>query len=592
MPIVSRASTVPIFCSTRTIRSTGIRGATRRSRSARATKTSRSSSRSATRPATGATSWSTSRSRTRDVAAVLNEHFVAIKVDREERPDVDRVYMMFVQATTGAGGWPMSVWLTPELKPFFGGTYFPPTSRWGRPGSSICSSEIARVWRDERDKVLRVGRRRLDRPRRRGGAADGARRRPRRGAGRRADSHGVAQFAAGVRRAARRLRRCAEISAAVRAAVPAARARAHRRRAPRARWRWRRCGRWRSAACAITSAAASIATRSTATGACRTSRRCSTTRRSSCSRISKRRRSAATRSIAEVAEDTLDYVRRDLTDADGRLLLGRGRRQRAARSRPTRRGRTRRKARSTSGRDDEIGDAARRRRRDRHARASASSPAATRRPIRRRSSPARTCSTPRNARGRRAAATGRALDEVAGALQRARQTLFDARATRPRPHLDDKVLTAWNGLMIAAFARRARPRRSAAGGRATCTDAARSAPRVRPRASVATPRRATLLRRYRDGDAGVEGYGEDYAYLILGLLELFQATGDAAWLEWALSCSAARTRCSGTRTTAAGSARPARTRRAAAAEGGLRRRRAGRGFARSAQSADAGPSDR
>ena len=59
------------------------------------------------------------------VAAVLNEHFVSIKVDREERPDVDRVYMMFVQATTGAGGWPMSVWLTPDLKPFFGGTYFP-----------------------------------------------------------------------------------------------------------------------------------------------------------------------------------------------------------------------------------------------------------------------------------------------------------------------------------------------------------------------------------------------------------------------------------------------------------------------------------
>ena len=68
------------------------------------------------------------------VAAVLNEHFVSIKVDREERPDVDRVYMTFVQATTGSGGWPMSVWLTPELKPFYGGTYFPPSSRWGRPG--------------------------------------------------------------------------------------------------------------------------------------------------------------------------------------------------------------------------------------------------------------------------------------------------------------------------------------------------------------------------------------------------------------------------------------------------------------------------
>ena len=80
------------------------------------------------------------------VAAVLNEHFVSIKVDREERPDVDRVYMTFVQATTGSGGWPMSVWLTPDLKPFYGGTYFPPTSRWGRPGFVDILQEIGRVW--------------------------------------------------------------------------------------------------------------------------------------------------------------------------------------------------------------------------------------------------------------------------------------------------------------------------------------------------------------------------------------------------------------------------------------------------------------
>src|SRR5579863_5594741 len=59
------------------------------------------------------------------IAAILNKYFIAIKVDREERPDVDRIYMAYVQATTGGGGWPMSVWLTPELKPFLGGTYFP-----------------------------------------------------------------------------------------------------------------------------------------------------------------------------------------------------------------------------------------------------------------------------------------------------------------------------------------------------------------------------------------------------------------------------------------------------------------------------------
>src|SRR5215218_10205111 len=87
------------------------------------------------------------------VARVLNDLFISIKVDREERPDVDRVYMLFVQATTGSGGWPMSVWLTPSLQPFYGGTYFPPTSRWGRPGFVEILTELARLWRGDRPRV-------------------------------------------------------------------------------------------------------------------------------------------------------------------------------------------------------------------------------------------------------------------------------------------------------------------------------------------------------------------------------------------------------------------------------------------------------
>src|ERR687883_154481 len=88
------------------------------------------------------------------IARVLNDDFVSIKVDREERPDVDRVYMTFVQATTGSGGWPMSVWLTPDLKPFFGGTYFPPEDRDGRPGFRSVLEYIARLWATERAKIL------------------------------------------------------------------------------------------------------------------------------------------------------------------------------------------------------------------------------------------------------------------------------------------------------------------------------------------------------------------------------------------------------------------------------------------------------
>src|ERR1051325_4880579 len=89
-----------------------------------------------------------------EIAAVMNRDFVAIKVDREERPDVDSIYMNFVQATTGGGGWPMSVWLTPDLKPFTGGTYFPPDDRFGRPGFQKILERIAEAWRTDREQIV------------------------------------------------------------------------------------------------------------------------------------------------------------------------------------------------------------------------------------------------------------------------------------------------------------------------------------------------------------------------------------------------------------------------------------------------------
>ncbi len=92
-----------------------------------------------------------------DVAAVMNREFVNIKVDREERPDVDRVFMTFVQATTGGGGWPMSVWLTPDLKPFVGGTYFPPEDRYGQPAFKSVLERIATAWKENHDKIVEQG---------------------------------------------------------------------------------------------------------------------------------------------------------------------------------------------------------------------------------------------------------------------------------------------------------------------------------------------------------------------------------------------------------------------------------------------------
>ncbi len=88
------------------------------------------------------------------IARVLNEHFVPIKVDREERPDLDQIYMNAVQMLTGHGGWPMSVFLTPELKPFYGGTYWPPHSSRGMPGFDQILAGVHDAWKNRRDQAL------------------------------------------------------------------------------------------------------------------------------------------------------------------------------------------------------------------------------------------------------------------------------------------------------------------------------------------------------------------------------------------------------------------------------------------------------
>jgi uncharacterized protein len=90
-------------------------------------------------------------------AAYLNAHFVSIKVDREERPDLDAVYMAAVQALTGSGGWPMSVFLAPDGRPFYGGTYFPNVRRHGLPSFRDVLDGIVAAWRDRRDEVERAG---------------------------------------------------------------------------------------------------------------------------------------------------------------------------------------------------------------------------------------------------------------------------------------------------------------------------------------------------------------------------------------------------------------------------------------------------
>src|SRR5688500_9962499 len=88
-----------------------------------------------------------------EIAKFLNQHFVSIKVDREERPDVDKIYMTFVQAMTEQGGWPLNVFLTADLKPFYGGTYWPPESKFGRPCFLQVLNQIQKAWQERREQL-------------------------------------------------------------------------------------------------------------------------------------------------------------------------------------------------------------------------------------------------------------------------------------------------------------------------------------------------------------------------------------------------------------------------------------------------------
>ena len=456
------------------------------------------------------------------IAGVLSRYFVSIKVDREERPDVDRVYMTFVQATTGSGGWPMSVWLTPRLEPFYGGTYFPPEARWGRPGFIEILEEIARVWREEQEKVEQSAATILGRlhsigagggtgavpgvevlertvgefassfDARRGGFG-GAPKFPR-------PSELLFLFREHARTGATAPRDMALVTLR---AMALGGMRDHlgggfHRYSVDADWRVPHFEKMLYDQAQLVLA------------------------------YSEAVQVTGDRLYAEVALDTLDYVRRDLTSPGGGFFSAED-----ADSVPPEHAHEARPHKMEGAfyiwRDDEIQEVLG---------ADADIVSARYGILPDGNAPADPQGefTHKNllytARSLEDVATntGRPVDEVVDAIRRARGLLTTRRATRPRPHLDDKVLTAWNGLMIAAFARAAR---TLQGAEAYVADAQRAARFVREH--LWQPSSQTLLRRYRDGFSGVEAYAEDYAYLIFGLLELFQADGDAAWLEWAVT---------------------------------------------------------
>jgi uncharacterized protein YyaL (SSP411 family) len=473
-----------------------------------------------------------------EVAAVLNEHFVSIKVDREERPDVDRVYMTFVQATTGSGGWPMSVWLTPDLKPFYGGTYFPPTSRWGRPGFVDILQEIARVWRAERDKVAQSAESLTTQLRQVEQTAPtwtlpGAN----------ALSSTVKQFRdtfdarLGGFGNAPKFPRPSELLFLLREYARTTREQGERgddaeharemvlrtlramalggmrdhigggfhRYSVDAAWRVPHFEKMLYDQAQIVMALVEAA------------------------------QVSGDPFYAEIAEDTLLYVLRDMTDPGGAFYSAED-----ADSIPPEESAShiahKKEGAFYLWRADELD-------------ALLGEDSAI---VKVRFGIEPGGNAPQDPQqeftGKNllyvarsiddiAKQTGKTVAEVIDVLNRARVRMFEHQLGRPRPHRDDKILTAWNGLMIAAFARTARALRGLGRDGATAEPyveaARRAAGFLREHMWHAGTR--TLLRRYRDGHAEIEAYAEDYAYLIFGLLDLFQADPDPMWLEWAIA---------------------------------------------------------
>ncbi|HEV3059275.1 MAG TPA: thioredoxin domain-containing protein [Vicinamibacterales bacterium] len=472
------------------------------------------------------------------IADVLNAQFVSIKVDREERPDVDRVYMTFVQASTGSGGWPMSVWLTPDLKPFYGGTYFPPASKWGRPGFADILREIGRVWKAEREKVVRSAEALTAQMQSLETAAPTVT-----VPGADALARAVDQFKQsfdarhGGFGDAPKFPRPSELlfllreHARARAADPSSSDTAARDMVLRT-------------------------LRAMATGGMRDHvgggfHRYSVDAAWRVPHFEKMLYDQAQLALAfveaaqaapspgdpfyaEVAEDTLLYVMREMTDPAGGFQSAED-----ADSLPpeSAAGGERKEGAFYLWRAGEI-DALFREDADVVKGRFGIMPDGNAPQDPQQEFTGKNLLHVARSVDDLARDTGRSREEIARILSRARVVMFEERLKRPRPHRDDKVLTAWNGLTIAAFARLARVlERPADAGRAAgrpYLDAARRAATfVRDRMWNADTR--VLLRRYRDGHAEIPGYAEDYAYLIFGVLELFQADSDPAWFDWAVA---------------------------------------------------------
>ncbi len=455
------------------------------------------------------------------IAAQLNRDFVSIKVDREERPDVDRVYMAFVQAATGGGGWPMSVWLTQELQPFFGGTYFPPEDRRGHAGFPSVLTQIAQAWRSDRRRIAESAREalaQLDKQ----SALDAA------PAGRPAIDYAMLDsgFSIFHRTYNSEMGGFGHAPKFPRPAVFEFLLRYHARTGNRD---------------ALDMTLHTL--RKMAEGGIHDQlgggfHRYSVDERWFVPHFEKMLYDQAQLAttyleafqisgdefFAQTARRILDYVLRDMAAPEGGFYSAEDADSVIHAEEPSLKG----EGAYYIWAADEI-----------HSIIPA--PAAEWLAFRYGVAEGGNVVDDPHAEfsGRNilyraatleetAAQFDRPVEEVRAALETAGASLLAARASRVHPHLDDKVLTAWNGLMISAFALGGavleEPRYSAAARRAADFALSR----------LLDPETGQLLRRYRDGEAAIPGFLEDYALFTQGLLDLYEAQFDRRDLECAV----------------------------------------------------------
>ena len=453
-----------------------------------------------------------------DIAAIMNEHFICIKVDREERPDVDSVYMAFVQTTTGRGGWPMSVFLTGDLKPFYGGTYFPPQGRPGRPGFPQVLGTVHQQWSDDRKKILDSADRITERLRKRQRLATRA-------------ETSIAEI---LEKAYQWYERNFDKDLGGFGSAP---------KFPRPvnlQFLLYYSSRLKMAGPAAEMTLKTL--REMAGGGMNDHlgggfHRYSTDKRWFLPHFEKMLYDQAQLVVAyleayqisgdpvlaAVARNTLEYVLRDMANPEGGFYSAED-------------------ADSLLGFDsDEEAEGAfyvwSEEEIRRHLDEKTAQVFVRLFGVKPEGNVARDPFS--EFKNKNILYQARPLEEVAAELsipvaevqehrERARSTLFRLREKRPRPLRDDKILTSWNGLMISALARASQVLED---GR--YLEEARQAARF-IRSHLYDAKSGALHRRYRAGEARIPGFLDDYAFLIQGLIDLYEASLEEEWLLWSM----------------------------------------------------------